>query len=154
MSDSGRLFLSTLPAGRVARRLALSVVLVSTAIFLATVPFAKVKLAPVFAFIPIYEAILVITDLITAFLLFGQFGFLRSRRLLVLASAYLFTALITIAHAMTFPGLFAPTGLLGAGPQSTAWLYMFWHGVFPLFVIGYAVLPREDARSEERRVGK
>jgi len=33
--------------------------------------------------------------------------------------------LLTIVHALTFPGLFAPAGLLGAGPQSTAWLYMF-----------------------------
>ena len=28
----------------------------------------------------------------------------------------------------------APAGLLGAGPQSTAWLYMFWHGGFPVAV--------------------
>ena len=55
-----------------------------------------------------------------------------------------------------FPGLFAPTGLLGAGPQSTAWLYMFWHGGFPLFVAAYAVArdrPRDAAiRSPGRAV--
>jgi signal transduction histidine kinase len=28
--------------------------------------------------------------------------------------------------------------MLGAGPQSTAWLYMFWHAAFPLFVIAFA----------------
>ena len=28
--------------------------------------------------------------------------------------------------ALTFPGAFAPTGLLGAGPQSAAWLNAFW----------------------------
>jgi hypothetical protein len=64
-------------------------------------------------------------------LLLGQFGFLRSRAMLVLACGYLFTALAATAHMLTFPGLFAPGGLLGAGPQSTAWLYMFWHGGFP-----------------------
>lgn len=42
-----------------------------------------------------------------------------------------------------FPGLFSPTGLLGAGPQSTAWLYTFWHAGFPLFVIAYAFLKDE-----------
>jgi diguanylate cyclase (GGDEF)-like protein len=46
---------------------------------------------------------------------------------------------MTSAHTLSFPGLFAPGGLLGAGPQSTAWLYMFWHGGFPLFVVGYAL---------------
>jgi signal transduction histidine kinase/CheY-like chemotaxis protein len=139
-SDERGVSLSTLPAGPGERRRALTVVLVSAALFLLAAPFAKVPLASVFAFIPIYESALVINDLITAVLLFGQFRIGRSRALLVLASGYLFTAFITVSHALTFPGLFSPTGLLGAGPQSTAWLYMFWHGGFPLFVIGYAQL--------------
>ncbi len=140
LTDERRVFLSTLPAGRRERRLALAVVLVSVAIFLAAVPFAKKPLGQVWAFIPIYESALVINDLITAVLLFGQFSILRSRGLFVLASGYLFTALMTVPHALTFPGLFSPTGLLGAGPQSTAWLYMFWHGGFPSLVIAYALL--------------
>src|SRR5262249_35791057 len=127
MTDERQVFLSTLPAGPRDRRLARVVVLVSASIFLTLAPFAKVKLVPGAAFIPIYESILVITDLITAVLLLGQYAFLRSRALLVLGSAYTFTALITVFHALSFPGLFAPTGLLGARPQSTAWLYMFWH---------------------------
>jgi signal transduction histidine kinase/CheY-like chemotaxis protein len=45
-----------------------------------------------------------------------------------------------VAHGLSFPGLFSPSGLLGSGPQSTAWIYMFWHGGFPLFVIAYALL--------------
>src|SRR3989442_9736977 len=55
-------------------------------------------------------------------------------------------AFIPIPHALSFPGLFAPIGLLGAGPQTTAWLYMFWHGGFPLFVVAYVLL--KDARRE------
>lgn len=86
-----------------------------------------------------------ICDLITAVLLFGQFNFLRSRALFVLASGYLFTAFIAFAHALTFPGVFSPTGWLGAGAQTTAWLYMFWHGGFPLFVIAYALLKEEGS---------
>jgi len=140
-------FLSTLPAGRRERRLALTVLLVSGAIFLALAPFARRPLGQVWAFIPIYESALVVNDLVTAVLLFGQFSILRSRALRMLASAYLFTAFMTIAHALTFPGLFAPTGLLGAGPQSTAWLYMFWHSGFPLLVIGYALLKSPDAEA-------
>jgi CheY-like chemotaxis protein len=134
-----RVFLSTLPADPGERRLAFAVVLVSAAIFVAAVPFAKVPLAQIPAFIPIYQSALTVNDLITAVLLFGQFSFLRSRGLLVLASGYLFTALMAMAHMLTFPGLFAPSGLLGAGAQSTAWLYMFWHGGFPLLVIAYAL---------------
>jgi len=146
LTDERPIFLSTLPAGARERRLALVVVAVSAAIFVAAAPFAKVPLTPVWAFIPVYESALVVNDLVTAVLLFGQFGFLRSRALLVLASGYLFTAFITVAHALTFPGLFAPTGLLGAGPQSTAWLYLFWHGCFPILVVAYALL--KDRRRE------
>lgn len=135
-----QVFLSTQPAGQDARRLAFAVVLASAVVFLAALPFAKVPLAQVWAFIPIYESAIVINDLITAVLLLGQFRIVRSRALLLLASGYLFTALMAVAHALTFPGLFSANGLLGAGPQSTAWLYMFWHGGFPLVVIGYALL--------------
>ena len=94
-----------------------------------------------------YQSALVINDLVTAVLLFGQFSILRSRAVLVLASGYFFTAVMAFAHALTFPGLFASSGLLGAGPQTTAWLYMFWHGGFPLFVIVYSLvksLPASD----------
>jgi signal transduction histidine kinase/DNA-binding response OmpR family regulator len=133
-------YLLNQPAGPAERRRALAVMLVSTALFFALVPFAKLKLPPLPAFIPMYESALVINDLFTAVLLFGQYRILRSRALLVLGSGYLFTALMTAGHALTFPGLFAPEGLLGAGPQTTVWIYMFWHGGFPLFVLAYTRL--------------
>ncbi len=139
-AEDRQVFLSTLPPGHGERRLALAVVLVSAAVFVIAVPLAKVRLSPVWAFIPVYQSALVVNDLITAVLLFGQFAILRSRALLVLASGYLFTALMAASHALTFPGLFSETGLLGAGPQTTAWLYMFWHGGFPLVVGAYALL--------------
>src|SRR5581483_237263 len=133
------------------RRLALAVALVSSVVFVAALPFARRPLAPVWAFIPIYEAALAINDVVTAVLLLAQFLILRARRLLVLGCAYLFTAAMVIVHALTFPGLFTPTGLLGAGPQTTAWLYMFWHAGFPLLVIVYALLREEDARALRSR---
>jgi hypothetical protein len=36
--------------------------------------------------------------------------------------------------------------VLGGGPQTTAWLYVFWHGGFALFVLAYALLRRREAR--------
>jgi two-component system sensor histidine kinase/response regulator len=151
--DDGRGFLSALPPGRGEHRLALAVVLVSSVIFLALAPFARVPLARMWAFIPIYQSALVVNDVVTAVLLFGQYSFLRSRGLLLLAIGYLFTALMAVAHLLTFPGLFAPDGLLGAGPQSTAWLYMFWHAGFPLLVIAYT-LSREPARKSRSSQGR
>ncbi|MGB7831556.1 MAG: GGDEF domain-containing protein [Xanthobacteraceae bacterium] len=139
------IFLSTMPVGPGQRRLALAVVAVATVLFLASAPFAKIQLERVDAFIPVYETALITFDLITAVLLFGQFAFLRSRAILVLASGYLFTSTMTLAHALSFPGLFSP-GLLGAGPQTTVWLYVFWHVGFTLFVLAFALLKNEKSR--------
>ena len=130
----------------------MAVALVSFVVFLGLAPFAKVPLQQVPAFLPIYQSALVVCDLITAVLLLGQFSILRSRALLVLACGYVFSALMAVAHALSFPGLFAPAGLLDAGPQTTAWLYFLWHGGFPLFVVGYALL--NSTRSETRLAGR
>lgn len=137
-------FPSTVPAGRNDRRLALTVVVVSALIFLACVPFARRPLPEIWAFIPAYEAALVVGDLITASILFMQFWILRSGALLVLGCGYLFTALMAVSHVLTFPGSFSESGLLDAGPHSTAWLYLFWHAGLPLSVIAYAVVKNRD----------
>ncbi|HET7156355.1 MAG TPA: MASE4 domain-containing protein, partial [Hyphomicrobiaceae bacterium] len=146
------LFLSTQPAGAKERRAALAIVIVSAAIFVMIAPFAKVPLPPLPTFVAVYQSALVVNDLITAAFLFTQFGIVRSRSILLLASAYLFTALMATAHALTFPGLFSPTGLLGAGPQSTAWLYMFWHVGFPFLVLAYTWTHRRERPDESRNM--
>src|SRR5262245_61977590 len=102
------IFLSTLPAGRADRSLALVVGIASAAICLAAAPFARLPLAPMPAFLPLYQSALVLNDLITAVLLFGQFSITRSRALLILASAYLFCAMMAVFHVLSFPGLFSP----------------------------------------------
>lgn len=134
-----RVFLSLLPANGGERKLALVVISLSVLGFVVAAPFAKQPLPRVDAFIPIYQSALTLNDLITAVLLFGQFSIVRSRGLLLLASGYLFSSLMIVAHTLSFPGLFSPTGLFGAGPQTTAWLYMFWHGGFAVLVLGYAL---------------
>jgi signal transduction histidine kinase len=151
-AESARASLSTVAATPGQTKAAVATVVVSALIFFALLPLAKVQLAQLWAFIPIYESALVVSDAITAVLLFGQFGFLRSRAMLVLACGYLFTALAAAAHMLTFPGLFAEGGLLGAGPQSTAWLYMFWHGGFPFVVIAYAWLKNRHSDTPADRV--
>ncbi len=132
------LFISSLPADRRQQQLAFGALVTCALAFVVIVPFEHVALRPVWGFIPAYESALSINDLMTAVLLFGQAAILGSAALLVLASGYLLTALMAVSHALSFPGLFAEKGLFGAGPQTTAWLYMFWHAGFPLCVIAYA----------------
>ena len=152
-ADSRALSLVIHPATAAERRLAVAVVLVSAAAFVAAVPFAKQPLAPVQAFIPVYQTALIVNDLVTALLLFGQFHYLHRGKMLFLACGYLFSGAMAVSHLLSFPGLFAPGGLLGAGPQTTAWLYMFWHAGFPLCVIGYAWMKRAGAQTLPGRAG-
>ena len=146
--DDRSIFLSTLPATARDRKIAFGVVTASAIFFSATLPFSRVQLPAVPAFVASYQSALAINDLITTILLLSQFSLLRSRSLLVLASGYLFTAVAALVHGLTFPNLFAASGLLNAGPQTAAWLYMVWHGGFPLFVLGYALLKGEDGGRE------
>jgi PAS domain-containing protein len=138
------IFLSLLPPLTGQRRLALALIGLSVALFAVLVPFAKEPLMPVPAFIPSYQAALLISDLITACVFFGQFSIQRTRALLILGGGYFFTALAIIPHSLSFPGLFAPSGLMGSGPQTTVWLFMLWHGGFPLLIMLYAWLKQDD----------
>lgn len=133
-------FISTAPASLGSRQIAIGIAAVSVAVFVLAIPFVRVPLAKVPAFIPAYQSALAIMDFITAALLLAQFNRLRSKGLLALAAGYFFSTLLTIAHTLSFPGVFSPDGLLGGGSQTTVWLYSFWHGGFPLFVLAYAIL--------------
>jgi PAS domain S-box-containing protein len=139
-------YFSTTPARPKDWRLAGWAIGLSALLFICVVPFVRTPLAKLPMFVSSYESALAIIDLITATLLFGKFTRLRSTALLALGCGYLFDGFIIIPHALTFPGVFSPAGLLGAGSQTTAWLYVFWHGGFPLFVLAYALL-RTDAKA-------
>jgi signal transduction histidine kinase len=137
--------LSNLSPSLAQRRLAFGVVLVLLVTFFITAgPLARVQLPRIDAFVPAYAIAMLVIDSITAVLLYAQFSILRSRALLAISSGYLFTALMLIPWMLTFPGVFAPSGLLGAGLQSTVWLYTLWHAGFPTFVIAYALLKDAD----------
>jgi PAS domain S-box-containing protein len=138
-------WLLSLPPTRRQMRWAVAVAICQVAAFAIVAPFAKTQLAEINPFIPAFGGVIFVTDLITSVLLFSQFAIYRLRALLVLACGYLFSALIIIPYALTFPGAFSPTGLLGAGLQSTAFLYWFWHLLFPLALLGYGLMKDEKS---------
>jgi signal transduction histidine kinase len=143
-SDQQLFLLAALPPSKRQIGLALGIVVALVVAFGATAPFASTQLPRVDGFIPALETAIVFADLTTSALLFAQFSIVRRSALLVLASGYLFTGLIVIPHALTFPGAFAPTGLLGGGVQSTAWLYHLWKVSLPVAVIVYVLLKDAD----------
>lgn len=145
--EEQRFVLSNLPPSPAQKRLAVGIVLgLCVALYLVIGPFGGKQLPEVRSFVAFYTTAMFVTDSITAILLYTQFSILRSRAILVIASGYLFTALLIIPYALAFPGVFAPNGVID-GLQISAHLYLLWHCGFPLFVIGYALLKDEDANS-------
>jgi signal transduction histidine kinase len=106
------------------------------------IPYANLPLGHATAFIPVYATAMAIADLTTAALIFTQFWVVRWTWLLALACGFFFTGLIAIPYGLTFPEGFAPSGLLGAGPQTAAQLSLCSRVVAPIALI-VAVLIRE-----------
>ena len=92
------------------------------------------------AFIPADDTGLALIDMITAMLLIGQFVQLRTPSLLPLACGYLFACFSVIAHLLSYAESLRALRPELANPQSTAWIGVFWHGLFPIFVLTYALL--------------
>ena len=138
--DDPRLSVAPLPVTPAERKVALAFTFV---IICAAVLIAWIGLLPLprsDGFIPAVQAIIAAVDFLTAVLLFARYATERSRAVLWLAAGYLFTALIVIAHTLTFPGAFTPAGLFGAGQQTAAWLYLVWHLAVPVSAYAYALL--------------
>ena len=130
------------------KRFALAVVLgLLVTSFLLLGPFSNIQTGRADSFIPVYAMTMFVTDAITAVFLFAEFSIIRTRALLVIASGYLFNAIIVIPWILTFPDVFVPGSLIG-GLQSTPYIHFFWHAGFPTLVIAYALL--KDADPEKR----
>src|SRR5215471_8568742 len=123
-------------------RLALMVALLLPVPFIAIIPIGQIQLPRIDSYIPVVDTVMLINDSIAAALLFAQFSIMRSPSLLALAGGFLLTAFLVIPHALTFPGAFAPDGLLGANLQTTPWLNEFWFLGLPSAVIAYVLLMR------------
>ena len=111
--------------------------------FATMVPFADTRLPEFDVFIPVSVAVMLISDLITSVLLYAQCSIAPSRSFLVLASGYLFTALVVIPHALAYPGAFTATGLIG-GAQTSPWLFFSAHFAFAVVLLSYSRLKDID----------
>jgi PAS domain S-box-containing protein len=145
--------LATHPPTSVQMRNVLIVLAVLSVLFALLAPLAGKPLPAAPEFIPVVQSTLIGSNLLTGILLLGHVHTNRSWSLGILTLGYLFTALIALAHMLTFPGLFSSHGVLGGNGQTTPWLFMAWHALFPLFVLGYARSYRRPLPDHFMRVG-
>jgi signal transduction histidine kinase len=105
-----------------------------------TIPFAHLTTTGTEIILPAYAAAVFVLEIITSALLFTLYNVQRSPALLILASGYLFTALMVPGWVLTFPGVFASLGM-EASLQATATIAALRRLAFALFVMTYALAP-------------
>lgn len=104
--------LSDLSPGLTQKRVALAVVFgLLVLVFIAAGPLSGVQPRRIDAFVPAYTTAMFVNDSITAILLFAQFSILRSRAILIIASGYVFTALILTPGSWRFQAYLYPVAV-------------------------------------------
>ena len=138
--DDGQFLLSTAAPDQRQVRISAATVVVLLAAAAAVSPVAAEPLSYTGVMLPAYAAALLVTELITAVLLFSLFSVERSPAMLVLAGGYLFLALLVAPWLLSFPGVAGPSPLLDAGMQGAAAFAALRRIGLPLFVLVYAAL--------------
>ena len=119
----------------------------------AVLAIPDIQLVELNAVIPVIDSIMLLGDLVTATFLYVQASIFRSRALTVLASGFVFIALLLVTHMLTFPGAFAPQGLLDAHLGTTGWTYLIRRAALPIAVILYVVLRQRESAAESSEPG-
>jgi diguanylate cyclase (GGDEF)-like protein len=126
------------------RRLALAICILVVAVTVIALPERSTRLAAVPSFLAAFGAAVCIGYVLTAFLLFSQFINSRLVPLCALGATYLYAGLIAIPQIGSYPGLTPDNDLFGAGPQTSAWLWILWHGGFALGIIAFVIVERKS----------
>jgi signal transduction histidine kinase len=133
------LIIATMPATDRQRAIAVGIVILLTVAAAVMAPFARIQVGQIDAFIPVLQTVVSVVDLITATLLFAQFSIQPQRALLALASGYIFGSSFAFLQTLSFPGAYAPAGLIGDTLNTPAWMYVLWHTTFPAAILVYAL---------------
>lgn len=136
------------PPGRREVQIAIIIVGLLLAASIGIYPIADTQWPAVPASIPVVEVAVLFGELIIAAVLYAQASIFRSRSLTMLASGYVFTALLLIPHALTFPGGIVPDGLFNAGFSTAAWLAVVRRLAYPLVVILYVLVEGVRVQAE------
>jgi len=134
--------LATALPERTQRRAAWVLSVLAVVATLCLLPLASLPGPVLPGFVLINQTALVAAYSLSAWTLFAQFRRARSLPLLLIAGGTLYTAAIVLLQLLSFPGVIANGRLLGAGPETTTWLWTFWHLGPPGCALAYAAAMR------------
>jgi len=144
--------IATAPATAGDRRWAAASALAIVALFVVSIPFSRMRIGTVPAFVPTVVGAGVVALVLTTVLLYVQYRIERDLKLALLAIAYAFAALTQMLYVLTFPGIFSATGLLGAGLQTASWFYIVSQVGFGLLLIAVGFAARRGWRMSRNGV--
>ncbi len=130
-------------ADRETIRLGVVLALLIALVALCVMAFGNVQLTPYPQFSTFYATFVFLLYAITSIVLFGHFRYRRRLSYAILASAYLFKALVMLLFILTFPGGLLDYDPFVGGPQSSIWVVAFWRIAFPVFVAIAALIHRD-----------
>jgi len=142
-----RVVVALMPATSRQRAVAVGVVVALFALAALVAPFANVQIGQIDSFVPVLQTVLSAADLLTATLLFAQYSVQPHRALLAVASGYLFSGSAAFLQTLSFPGGYAPGGIIGDGYNTPAWFFVLWHTTFALSILAYALLKDKNDTS-------
>lgn len=114
---------------------------VATVAFAAAVlPVGGRHLGPTVSFLPAMLAVVACFDVLSVYLLVGEFHDSGDRRMLATSWAYAWSLVTMLAYALAFPGVVSPHPPLAITPSMAPWFYLVWHAGFPV-LLGAAWAP-------------
>ena len=104
------------------------------AVTLALMPWASRHVGPGMSFLPMTLSAIACFDILTAWLLAGNFLDTGDRRFLVMACAYLWSLVLMVAYAFAFPGLMSSHPPLAVTVSMAPYMFVCWHVGFPILL--------------------
>ena len=103
-------------------------------VVVCVLPFSRIDMGGRSTFVPAIFPLVCGLDLLCAALLVRQFRDSGDARVILVASAYVFSLVVLAGCAAAFPGVGSDAGLLGAWPSTAPWLWVAWHTGFPVLL--------------------
>jgi len=103
-------------------------------------PIGGRQLGPSVSFVPALLSVVACFDIMSAYLLVGDYRDRGELRLLVMACAYWWSLTVMAGYALAFPGVVGTHPPLALVPSMAAYFYVAWHSGFPI-LLGAAWAP-------------
>ena len=100
----------------------------------ALLPFARHPLGVSASFLPAMLSVVACFDVLSVYLLVGDFRDRGDRRLLAMAAAYTWSLVVMAGYGCAFPGVVAAHPPLAVTASVAPYLYLAWHAGFPILI--------------------